>query len=546
VTQPGPAPAPCPAPRLHGYLSLVLHAHMPFVRHPEHETFLEENWLYEVITESYLPLWQLLERWGNDRIHAPLTLTLTPTLCAMLRDPLLKQRYARYLDQLIDLAEKETHRTLWERPLQELALFYHDRLRTLRTTYQRCQGDLIGAFRQAQDAGLLEIITSAATHAVLPLLARHPPSLRAQVRIGCDQYRACFGRDPRGIWLPECAYDPQIEPALAEANLRWFITDTHGLLHARPKPRFGIFAPILTDQGLAAFGRDFASARQVWSRDEGYPGDPHYRDFYRDIGFDLDLDYLQPFLAAAGRRSFTGIKYFAITGKGAAKVVYSREAALGRVDTHAAHFLAARAEQLQRAAELLQRPPIVVAPYDAELFGHWWFEGPEFLDRLVRRLAAGQQGVALVTPSEYLQRHASQQLAAPAASSWGQGGYWRQWLEEANQWLYPHLLVAQERMTELANRAPAAELETRALRQAGRELLLAQASDWPFILHTGTSPDYARQRLESHLLRFTKLYEQLVRGEIDLEWLSQIEARDNLFTDLDYTYWKGSESGNQP
>ncbi len=533
---------------MEGYLSLVLHAHLPFVRQPQHQSFLEEYWLFEAITETYIPLLQIMQRWQQDGVRAPVTLTLTPTLCAMLGDTLLQQRYSRHLQQLIELAEKETFRTTWEKPLHDLSRFYYQRLTGIRHFYERCDRDLLRVFKELQDAGQIEIITSAATHAVLPLLISHPPSVRAQVMIARDQYRACFGRDPRGIWLPECAYDDRLDPILRQANLRWFITDTHGLLQASPRPLYGVFAPIITDHGLAAFGRDHASARQVWSRHEGYPGDPRYRDFYRDIGFDLDWDYLKPYQATKGRRTFTGIKYHAITGSGTSKVVYSRSAALEAADTHAAHFLAERVSQVKRAAAIIQRPPIVVAPYDAELFGHWWYEGPEFLDLFVRKAFYDQKVFALATLSEYLRRHADQQLATPAASSWGEQGYWRMWLDEANQWIYPHLRIAQERMTELARRQPddpcregereKLAIAERALRQAGRELLLAQASDWPFILRTGTSPEYARERVKSHLLRFSRLYEQIMAGRIEAEMLAEVEDEDNLFEGLNWRYWR--------
>ena len=531
---------------LPGYVSLVLHAHLPFVRHPEHERFLEENWLFEAITESYIPLLQLLRRWRRDGVRARLTLTLTPSLCAMLQDPLLQARYQRHLTGLLELTEKELHRTLWEKPVQELALFYRDRFAGVQEFYRACGSDLVGAFRAAQDEGQLEIITSAATHALLPLLAGHPPSVRAQVLIARDHYRRCFGREPRGFWLPECAYSEGLETALREANLRWFITDTHGLLQASPRPRYAWFAPILTPNGLAVFGRDLASAKQVWSRNEGYPGDPNYRDFYRDIGFDLNVDYVGPYLPAPGQRGFTGIKYHRITGPTGEKAVYERAAALRMADEHAGHFLAARVAEVQRLAGILDQPPLLLAPYDAELFGHWWYEGPEFLDLLVRKACFDQKAFTLATPEDYLREHPTHQVAAPAASSWGEEGYWRVWLDEANEWIYPHLRVAQERMTELVRRqvdgsappGPAfAGLRERALKQAGRELLLAQASDWPFILRSGTSPDYARKRVKNHLLRFTRIYEQLTVGAIDENWLSQIETADNLFPEIDYRYW---------
>jgi 1,4-alpha-glucan branching enzyme len=522
-----------------GYLALVLHAHLPFVRHAEHEKFLEESWFYEALTESYLPLLQVLEGWRRDGMAARVTLTVTPTLCAMLRDELLQERYRRHLRDLIELAEKEVQRTRFGAALQKLANFYRDRLSSIQTAYEGMCGDLVAAFGKLQDEGRLEIVTSAATHALLPLLASHGPSLRAQVLIARDHYRSCFGRDPRGIWLPECAYAPEIEDVLQEANIRWFITDSHGILHANPQPQYGIFAPIFTSKGIAVFGRDRETARQVWSREEGYPGDGRYRDFYRDIGFDLDLDYVQPYLPAPGVRGFTGIKYHAITSREPRKRIYDREAALGAADEHANDFLRARVAQMERLAGKLDRPPLVVSPYDAELFGHWWYEGPEFLDFFVRKAYYDQRIFTLITPSDYLQRHSTNQLASPARSSWGEEGYWRVWLNEKTEWIYRHLHVAQDRMTELARGIAGADaLRQRAVKQAARELLLAQASDWPFILHTGTSPEYARERVKTHLLRFNSIYEQLKADKVDEEELAEAEGSDNVFPDVNVGYWE--------
>src|SRR5581483_2265965 len=587
---------------MQGYLSLILHAHLPFVRHPEHPRFLEENWLFEAITETYLPLLRVLEGWSKDGMQAPITPTFSPTLCSMLLDPLLQSRYRRHLHDLIELADKETHRTLWEKPLHQLAIAYLERFRGIREYYDACGGNLIARFAQLQDKGLIEIATCSATHALLPLLAEHPPSVRAQVLVARDHYRSCFGRDPQGIWLPECAYVPELETPLCEAGLRWFVLDTHGVLQAHPPPRYGIFAPIVTPNGLAVFGRDLASDKQVWSRDEGYPGDPWYRDFYRDIGFDLDLDYLRPYLAAPEQRSFTGIKYHRITGSNPGKAVYQPQMALARADEHAGHFLAARIEQIGRLTQIMDSPPILLCPYDAELFGHWWYEGLEFLNYFVRKAYFDQQTFRLTTPGAFLRQHRTHQVASPAPSSWGEQGYWGMWLNETNEWIYPHLRVAQERMTELVQRfqpslagpdakskgasssretpsllsprqalhdrgtsgspspqpsppgegeqgapssvevaaafAPQTEaLRQRALRQAARELLLAQASDWPFILRTGTSPEYARKRVTEHLQRFNELYEQLLESRLDESWLAQIESQDEIFPAIDHRYF---------
>lgn len=522
-----------------GYLALVLQAHLPFVREPEHERFLEESWLFEAVAECYLPLIHIWEGWQRDGVPARLTLSLSPTLCEMLRDPLLQARCARYLESRLELADKEVHRTRRQPALHALACFYRARFAAWHELYHRCGGDLVGVFRRFQEQGRLELAPTAATHALLPLLAAHPPSLRAQIRVALDCYRHYFGTEPRGFWLPECAYGAEVEAPLREANLRWFILDTHGVLQAQPPPLFGVYAPVFTPNGIAAFGRDPASARQVWSRAEGYPGDARYRDFYRDAGYDLDFDYVRPYLPSPDHRGFTGLKYHRITGATPDKALYDRAAALRAAAEHAADFLRRRSAELQRLSGLLDRPPIVVCPYDAELFGHWWYEGPEFLDSLVRLACRTPDAPEWITPLDYLKRHPTLQVASPAASSWGEAGYFGPWLSQANHWIQPRLLAAQRRMTELAARfeRPSA-LQARALAQAARELLLAQASDWPFLIHAGTSSQYARCRVEQHLTRFLALHEQLTTREIDPAWLERVERQDNIFPQVQWRHWQ--------
>ncbi len=524
---------------MRGHVALILHAHLPFVRHPEHERFLEESWLYEAITETYLPLLSVARGWRRDGIPVRLSLTLSPTLCAMLQDDLLRRRFDRHLATLVELAHRETYRTAWEPAFRDLGSFYHHRFEDLYTLWQTTGGDLVGAFRELQDAGILEIITTGATHGLLPLFAGHPSSIKGQIQTARDDYRRCFGRDPAGIWLPECAYLNGLDGHLKEAGLRWFIIDTHGLLRSQPRPRFGVFAPVITPAGLAAFGRDLESAQQVWSRHAGYPGDPRYRDFYRDIGFDLEFDYVRPALPSPDRRGFTGIKYHRIaTGPNGEKAPYRRDEALRAADEHATHFLRARIDQSARLAQILERPPVIVCPYDAELFGHWWYEGPEFLDLLVRKAAGAPDSLVLNSPSAYLHDHPVQQVAAPADSSWGEEGFYRVWLNETNEWILPHLDIAMGRMHDLAQRfTDPNPIQRRALNQAARELLLAQASDWPFIMRTGTSPAYARERVTDHLLRFIELHEQLTTTRIEEHRLALIESTDPVFPHLDYRNW---------
>ena len=279
-----------------GHLALILHAHLPFVRHPEHEHFLEEDWLFEAITETYIPLLQMMQRLVNDNVPFKLTMSITPTLCAMLQDELLRERYVRHLDLLIDLAMRERRRNRHHQELQQLAGFYFDIFSVSRRFFvDEWKCDLLSAFRELRVAGSLEIIASAATHGLLPILQQQSPqAARAQVLIGRDVYVDLFDAEPIGFWLPECAYQSELESLLQEANIRWFVLDAHGLMLGKPPPRRAIYAPCFTPAGPAIFARDRDSSRQVWSAQEGYPGSPAYREFYRDVGFDLPMEHLGP------------------------------------------------------------------------------------------------------------------------------------------------------------------------------------------------------------------------------------------------------------
>jgi len=310
-------------------------------------------------------------------------------------------------------------------------------------------------------------------------------------------------------------------------------------MFGHPRPQYGVFAPVFTHNGVAAFARDVESSHQVWSAEQGYPGDVDYRDFYRDVGFDLPFDYIKPYIHPDGIRCFTGIKYFRITGKTQDKQPYVRQWALEKAASHAGNFMFNREKQVEHLAGVMARPPLILSPYDAELYGHWWFEGPEFLNYFMRKVCYDQQTFKLTTPTEYLRQSPTQQVITPSASSWGAKGYWEVWLDSSNSWIYPHLHIAAERMTELARHHKHANgLVQRALKQAARELLLAQSSDWAFIMKTGTAVNYAVKRTKDHLLRFTRLYDQIKTRQIDEAWLADTEWRDNIFPDINYHYYE--------
>ncbi len=526
---------------MQGYLALVLHAHLPYVRHPEHSEFLEEDWLYEAVSETYLPLLKVFDGLADDGISFRLTMSLSPPLLSMLRDELLMSRYAQRLDRLCELAEKEVHRTRSDPTFGRIARFYKDHLFGLRSLFHdRYRKDLVSAFRRHQDAGHLDIVTVNATHGFLPLMQSQPNAVRAQIAVAAAHYRQTFGRNPDGIWLAECGYYPGLERLLQAEEIRYFFVDTHGITDATPRPLYGVYAPIFTEIGVAAFGRDPESSQQVWSADFGYPGDPVYREFYRDIGWDLDYEYIRPYIQATGARKNTGLKYYRITGKTEHKEPYDPDVAKERAATHAGNFMFNRERQIEHLASRMKgRRPIVIAPYDAELFGHWWFEGPHFLDYLIRKSAFDQDVYRLATPADYLREQAENQVCQPPMSSWGEKGYANMWLDGSNDWIYRHLIKCADLMVALARDFPDADpLRRRALNQAARELLLAQSSDWAFIMKTGTMVDYAVRRTKEHVLRFLRLNEQIRTGNIDEGWLSYVESKNNIFPEIDYRVYR--------
>src|SRR5215208_7087726 len=398
-----------------GYLSLHLHAHLPFVRHPEYEDFLEEDWLYEAISETYLPLLKVFDRAADEGIPFRFSITMSPPLVAMLRDELLMGRYARRLEKLCELADKEAHRTRNDPTFHPLAVHYQQEFRELRTLFvDRYHRDLVAAFKRLEDAGRLELVTCGATHGFLPLMQMHPEAVRAQIAVAVAHHRRHFGRDPAGIWLPECGYYPGLDPLLAEQNIRFFFVDTHRITDATPRPRYGVYAPIYTPSGPAAFGRDPESSQQVWSAEHGYPGDPDYREFYRDVGWDLDFEYVKDYVQPTGARKNVGIKYYRITGKTAHKQPYDPARARERTAVHAGNFLYNRERQIEHlAGKMGGTRPIVISPYDAELYGHWWYEGPLFLDMLLRKVAYDQKVFRLATPGDYLRENPEQQISTP-------------------------------------------------------------------------------------------------------------------------------------
>ncbi len=512
------------------HLGLVLHAHLPDVRH-DGGGGLEERWFFEAVGQCYLPLLGVFERLRRDGVRFRLTMSLSPPLCAMLDDDALLRRCARHFDALTALAIAEAERNRRDARIHRLAAWWRRIWEERRGDFERRGRRLLPAFRELADAGHLELIATAATHGHLPLLHAMSGAARAQIRMGIADHVRRFGGPPAGFWPPELAWTPGLEAEYEAARVRWICADAHAVLLADRRPRYGTFAPIVCPGGLVVFPRDAELARRVWSARDGYPGDPWYLEYHRDIGYERSPEALGALAPPAGARAPVGLKYWRVTGPADAKEVYEPARAEETARRHASDFVDCTLKRGERAAAAMERPPFLLAAFDAELFGHWWNEGPLWLEETLRRVAECP-ALRLTTPSEYLEmtRDSALQCATPADSSWGEGGGHETWWNERTADLWAGLHRAGRRLRRLARRAT---VNVPAVHAAARHFLLAQASDWPFMIRHGRAGEYGRRRWSAALAAVERCMEAAERGDTD------DTAGPALFPDLDLSLFKG-------
>ena len=555
-----------------GAFTFVLHSHLPYVRKAGRWPHGEEM-VHEAIAETYIPLLNALFELKDAGCQPRLTIGLTPILLEQLADADVLAHFELYLLEKITLVEADLkrHQESNHGHLQYLARFYLDWYTDiLRSFTERYGRNLVAAFRQLQDEGNLDIITSAATHGYLPLMERDS-TISAQLKVGRDAYRKRLGRAPRGVWLPECGYRPAymqdgtykpgIEEFLAEADLGYFFTDTHVIvggqlvgkvagdvigpygnmpkrklvLHADERPeakeRTTMRPYYVRSVDVAVFGRDERTGLQVWSAAHGYPGDYVYREFHR-------------------KDSNSGLQYWRITGAQVdlgQKDFYDPHPAMNQVQMHADHFVSIISDEVSQYHASTGNPGIVVSAYDTELFGHWWFEGVTWLKEVLRRLDKSET-VQLMTAGDYVQAYPPDEVITLPESSWGQGGGHWTWLNPDTEWMWPLIHSAERRMEQLVASHPQAKGELRkVLNQAARELLLLESSDWPFLISTGQAKEYAGGRFQQHLARFSHLASMADAGlstELNRHFVDNIVDLDNPFPTIDYRDFAAREQGD--
>lgn len=509
-----------------GYYSIVLHAHLPFVRHREAER-LEERWLFEAISETYIPLLWNLEQQENKKM---VTISFSPPLMEMLADPLLQRRYLHSLKKIETLLEREEKEVTSEEETK-LVTFYKERFAKIKDTFMIWEQNILNGFRHFEQQGKLVCITSSATHAFLPYLQTEQ-GLRAQVRHGIDTFKKHFGKEPQGFWLPECAFTPGVDRILLEEGIRYTFVDEHAIEAADPTPSKGIETPIYSPHGIVLFPRNSQMSSNVWSSYTGYPGDYDYREFYRDVAYERDWEYIKPFMHSEGFRFDTGLKYRRVTGSVENKEFYDRNNALKKVEDHSRHFLSAVTKELDEKSGKCYPPHIIMTPFDAELFGHWWFEGPDWISKI---LELGSETVNFITPEEYLNRHYQDlDTAHVCFNTWGRKGFGEVWLNEKNSWIYRHLHRIEKELILLIteNKGISDDID-RTLKQLVREWMLAVSSDWPFIIDGDSATEYANNRINEHISRFDELKDMLSSTDINVDKLTKLEAEYPFLDSID-------------
>jgi len=502
---------------------LALHSHLPYVlnhgRWPH-----GSDWLCEAALDTYLPLLEELEQLASEGTAAPVTIGFTPVLANQLASPDFAREMEEFFTQRLAACDEVPASV---GPLVE---FWRSRFKRLQKLFRAIDRDLIAAFRRLQERGRLEIIGSAATHGYLPLLAKDE-SIRLQLAVGQGEHRRLFGVAPAGCWLPECAYRPGIEEFLDEAGFRYFFTDAH-LAHAGTplvaygeemhfKPGKAARSPYRayrvsrgTKRSVAALVRDPRSSMQIWSRHQGYPGDEAYLEFHKI-------------------RWPGGLKLWRVSGANVdlgAKQPYEPRVAFERAGNHASHF-----EHLLESlpdGKSKERDGVIVAPFDTELFGHWWFEGPDFLAATYRALRG--HGVRAVTASQHLEAHPPRVALQLAEGSWGANGDHSMWLNDRTAWTWKRLRPLEAAFWKAAPAALKKPAARPVLAQAARELLLAQSSDWQFIISTGAVVDYAERRFTLHCDDAERLIDALKQGSLETgaRIADELAKRDNLFPDV--------------
>lgn len=519
-------------------LVLTLVAHQPYIRCPaKDEVSPEIEMLFSSISDTYIPLLNMFEKLDVDSVPFNISMVLTPTLCELLADYEVQQRYIAWLEQGIALGQAELDSLSKDNPRYALAEQCLNRIIKTKDDYTSVyKADLLSAFRYYADRGSIELLATAATFAFLPHYIDIPEAINAQIEAGLLAHRHFFGVIPDGFWLPSMGYNDGLEQILRNYGFTYTVLDSHGLLFSKPCPYTGIFAPARCENGLVLFARDFSVETQV-SGNEGYIRNPVYRDQDRDLAFEADADELKDFISDNGARKFSGYKYWNQAGDEFSW--YDSDKAKKQIIEDAKDFVSKKTEMLNKAEVMLETSDLsLVCTFDAKIFGQRWHEGVEWLEQVIREISSSDDITTAHIPA-LIKDKEKLPVVNPFMSATNGTGYGEDILETSNDWILQYSRKASEQMIHLAERFPKETgLKERVLNTATKELLLAQSIDWPMMIHDKFYPEYAENQFKENIKAFNNVYESLGATSISTEWLTNMEQKHPLFPWVNYQIFR--------
>jgi 1,4-alpha-glucan branching enzyme len=491
---------------------LALHAHLPYVRIPEKRFPLQELWLFQALTECYIPLILCFRSLLEENINFKITLSISPTLISMLSDDYYKSKYEDYLRTSMELLRRKVSGA--GNDLKNPICSLLNRLQTISNFYIESKRDIINELKTISQSGNITLITTSATHAILPLLRFSDKLIKTQIETAFKTFKNAFGYLPDGFWLPEMGYFSGLDKILTDFNIKYTFLDAHSIYLTDTKPTYGNYHPSITKTGLKIFPRDLPLSNTIWSAKTGYPGDPQYREFHYDYTYSLNNQDLAEF--DIDKIPF-GLKIYKITGNDRPKEFYNHEEAMCIVNIHSDDFIKKINERASLLKQHLKKNAVFTLPFDAELFGHWWYEGPEFLKQIIKKIAASKE-IEFLSPAEF--EDSNLETVDPAESSWGSEGFFKSWTNPECAWIYPDLAHIDARYNNIEDSYP------EAVRHIMKEIMLASASDWTFFIANDTSGDYAKQRISEHINAAKKILSEIETGKPDVNFILK---RDELY-----------------
>jgi 1,4-alpha-glucan branching enzyme len=368
------------------------------------------------------------------------------------------------------------------------------------------------------------VITTPATYPIIPLLLNRE-SIDAQITTAAQDYGDRFSKPLNGIFLSECAYDSVVDSYLKKNSIKYFFLDDNAI----DTTRYDIHCSYNIENGVSFFVRDYDIASDIME-ENGYLSNSLYREFYRDIGYERDIDYLRDFTQSTERIP-TGIKYHRITDIKKPldqKELYDMDVAMKQSETDALNFISKMTDKFKNSSSV----PVVVSCFNMELFGHRWFEGVHFLENMIRRVRTERFPVQFITPGEYLNINQPQSTVKPFISSWSENGYFDKWLNEKNDFIYPYLYEITRRYIMTVNKFINNEISIemdKSLKQLTREILMMQSSDWSTLINYNTHRDYAVFRFKSHYENAGRIINSLNSGKIDFDFVKKLERENPIF-----------------